>query len=248
MCRRVLLFLFLGASACLSAHALTLSDIRVQVRRNVSDVSTDGSLQAYSDADLLFYINEVQVDAVNRTWALSKTTDYSLVAGTTFYSLPNDYIAALHVEFKPASNNNILELEEISEKALRTKDPAYQFKTGPPNEYFVRYSTRSGTQLEIVFYPVATSNSTGTVRVLYYCQPTDLSSDSDVPFNSQRHLYPYHHALIYGATFRILQIQGRTTEAALYRQLYDTSISVMDKRLQEMPNYTPAFSGPNLRQ
>lgn len=247
MCRRASLFL-LWLLASLNAWGLTLSDIRVQLRRNISDVSTDGSLQRYSDSDLLFYVNETQTDVVNRTWALSKTTDYALVAGTTYYSLPTDYIAAQHVEFKPATNNNILELEEISEKALRTKDPAYQFKTGPPTEYFVRYSTKSSSQLEIAFYPVATANSTGTARVLYSCQASDLSSDSDVPFNAQRHLYPYHHALIYGATFRLLQIEGRTAEAALYRQLYDTAVTIMDKRLQEMPNYTPAFSGPNLRQ
>ncbi len=230
-----------------NAHALTLGDMKVQIRQRVND-RADPKLR-YSDSVLNGFINEAQKDVVNDTWCLQNTTFYMLAAGTTYYNLPNDYLAIMQVNFRE-SNGRIRSLEEKSKRALFDENPDWARQTGTPVNYFTQVSTSGtsvNTTLQIVYIPIATSASTGTAIIDYYSQVTTLASDSDVPLNGFRHLYPYHHAIVDLVTYRIKMIEGKAEEAKAYFELYSARIQAMVNRFQSSPNYFPNVSAATSR-
>lgn len=240
MKRRVACFLAVLFISGIS-YALTLSDIETQVRRNIRD--TDSSIQRYSDTILDAVINEAQDVVVNETWCLRLSTAITLVAGTTYYNLPDDFIAVYQVNFLDNSNQ-WGEMEQISEKVLYDTNPDFEHGgANAPTEYFIRYSTSGGNNLQFGVNPIPSTTSTGTVRIDYHNQATDMSSDSDVPFDGLLHLYPYHDTLWSYATFRIKVLEGKTDEADVYAKLYDRKVEIMKERFKTHPNYNPSIKG-----
>lgn len=232
------LWLLLLAGA---ANALTLSEIETRIRLNIRDTGT--TLQRYSDSTIDNLINDGGRDVVNQTWCLDKTTTLSLTVGTTFFSLPSDLNAIKFVYFRDTSSNTY-ELQEKNERSFRQSNPDWQKQTGKPVNYFTRTSTSAGTTFELALYPIpSTSTQLGTVTIDYYSQWTDLSSDSDIPFDSQVPLYPFHQVLIDYATARIKIMEGRTDEAALYGTLYTNGISLLNSKYGQKPNWNPSFMG-----
>ena len=222
--------------------ALQLSEIRTQVRRYILD--NDSSNRRYSDAELLSFINEVQRDFINQTWATRDSTEITLVANTTYYDLPNDLIAVTQVIFID-SNSNTIELEEKTEKYFYTNEPDFEKTAGSqPDRYFIRLSTQDANPLEIAFVPVPDSTADdGTLRVDYVDIATDLSSDTDIPFEGFRHLYPYHDALTYGTVARIKALEGMG-DAATFNQAYLSVIKLATDRLGQSPNWNPGLLNP----
>jgi hypothetical protein len=237
----LLLFAFLSFSGR-EAFALTLAEIRTGVRANVQDTATDSTLQAYSDTFMNAIINEGAREIVNATWAVEITTTVTLIAHTTYYALPTNLIKTRKALFTRA-NGTTSELEETSDIKLYTDNPDYERQSGTPAEYFVRIDPDGLTPLEIAYIPVPTSASTGTVTLSYYATATDMSSDSDVPFNGLLHLVPYHSALVYFATARIKLMEHRAEEGTAYMQLYMAALKSMQDRLNQMPNYQLNFKG-----
>jgi hypothetical protein len=233
------LLLFAGSHA----FALTLSEIRTQVRRNVRDTATDTTLQRYLDATITEYVNEAQREVVNLTWCVEKSTSYVLTAGTTYYDLPSDFLGVQQVTFTDSDSTTFL-LKEISEKVQYQTNADFEMTAlGQPTQYFTRMPD-SGTAMEIAYVPIPdTSASTGTVNVQYAYQPADLSGASDVPFDGFLTLYPYHGALVARATASIKQIEGRNDEAAIYFQLFDRYMAQMKDKNGAMPSYLPSARG-----
>lgn len=221
-------------------RALTVADIKVEVRRYIND-KADPRIKV-TDAAILTLINETQREIVNQTWCLTNRTTTNLTVNTTYYSLPNDMLAINHVEFKD-SVNRTRELTEVSEKGNQQNNPDYERQVGPPMQYFVRDSTSSTiTTLQISYLPVPnTASSTGTVNIDYFNQAVDLSGDTDVPFDSLRYLYPYHYTIVYGVVGKIKLMQNDPA-AATFIQLEQASTKLMMDRLGRMPNYAPGFS------
>lgn len=229
------------AAFSVSADALTLSDIRTSARRHIRD---SDSLRV-SDSILNSMANEVQRDMNNSTWAVQTSTAFTLAVGTTYYDLPTDYLTATRGLFK-AQNGTVTQIREDSEKIIYDGLSDYErsSKGTSPTLYFVRQSTQSDTVMEIAFLPVATSTaSTGTVRIDYIMQPSDLSADSDVPFEGLRHLYPYHDTLVWGIVFRVKALQGLVEEANFYGTLYDRGLQSMIDNKDKMPNFRPSVRG-----
>lgn len=225
------------------AKALTLAEIETQVRRNVRDTASSSSLQRYSDSILDGFINEVQKDISNQTWAVEASTSYALTAQTTFYDLPNAFVAAKRATF---TFGPTIRLTGVTEQSVLDSNPDFERSSkGTPVQYFIRQSKTAGdTAMEIAYLPVPqSSSSTGTVRVDYVVQPTDMDDDADVPFNGLRHLYPHHMAIVWGTTLRIKLLEGKTDEAELYSQLYDRSIQILRDSVGKLPDYRPSFSG-----
>ena len=237
--RRIALSLFALFAFNVNSFALTLSDIRTQIRRYILD--DHATNRRYSDAELLSFINEIQRDFINRTWAIEASQSTTLTANTTYYDLPTDFIAINAVNYTD-TGGNVYDLEEKSERYMYQSEPTYASQTGEPTKYFVRHSTSGADQLEISYNPIPDSNSAGGVVVMdYFNQVTDLSSDSDVPFDGLYTLYPYHEALIYGAVARTKLIEGNTEEAQAYQLLYNGVITVAVDRLGRSPNYNPSW-------
>jgi hypothetical protein len=232
-----ILLLFASLLITRQSFALTLSDIETQIRRNVRDTATSGN--RYSDAILDDWINEAQREIVNMTWCVNASTSISLVAATTYYSLPDNFITPYLVLFTETGEDTV-QMKERLEGSLYDDNPSFEdTSSGSPTEYFLRQSLSGGDNLQVGFVQVPTSSSTGTVRIDYFAYPDDMSSDSDVPFGGLLHLKTYHYTLVNHVTAKIKALEGKTGEADFYRQEFERGISIMDQRLKEAPNYRP---------
>lgn len=247
--KKILFILAVFALGECGLEALTLSQVRSEIRRTVRDTSSTPEDQRYSDEVLLSYINEAQREIVNLSMLSEKATTYVLTPRTTYYALPNDVITVTQVKFRGIRDTQTLELNEVSRENLRQKSPNWESVNGTPVDYYVSQSTGSSASststLLISYIPIPTTNSTGTVTVWYYNQVDDLVSDSDVPFNGKRNVYPYHMALVYYVTYRLKAIEGRADEAEFYLGLFNNQVAMMVANLGKLPNYRPSVNVPN---
>lgn len=223
-------------------RGLTLSDIETHVRRHVADTATSSTLQRYSDTIIDSVVNEAQREIVNQTFCIQASTGYSLSAGTTYYSLGSDFIAAVNVIFTDRTGN-VYKLKQLMPRSNYQKNPSFEKQSGQPTNYIIRDSTTGTNAQEIAYIPVPTSISTGTVRVDYYAMANDLSSDSDVPFNGSYNLYSYHDMLVYFTTSRLFLMEGNTNAAAVYSQLYQNGLNLMKEKFGVSPDYSPGAVG-----
>ena len=193
-----------------SVQAMTLSDIRTQARVLVSDSGAATSLYRFSNSQIDEFTGECQDESVAQTWPLIKSTDIELVAGTTYYSLPNPFLAVKRVTWRG---------RVLTEKSPVALDQTKEWETisGTPQNYFITFASR--TMIGIYPFP-ADSSSTGTVKVEFYAQANDLSADSDVPFNGIREFYSLHYILTYCVAARLAAIDNQANLIPLYQQIY----------------------------
>lgn len=229
---RTLSFLLLFPLA--SASALTLSQIRTELRVRIRDTST--TRQRYSDSQLLNLINEAQRDVVNETWAVEKTTtDFSLSVNTTYYAFPTDMIAP----FNLTSNGMALPETSLIQLDSLNQGNAWIHQTGVPQYYFVDRSKGLG------FFPVpGTVTSTTTISYHYYAMAPDLAADSDVPFNGQSNLLAYDDLLIYYPAAVIYTIENEADKSKDYFSLYTARLQLMEQDVGKRPNFVPSMAGP----
>lgn len=219
------------------AQAMTLSDIRTEIRLRTHDVNS--SRYRYTDAQLKNLINEAQRDVNNGTWVTAKSTTTALVSGTTYYDLPTDIVAVLRVtrDYKLLSETTI---DALDAKFI---GGAWENSGGAPNSYFQDMS-RPG-QIGLYPFPNSAANA-GNMRIIYIAQPTDLSSDSDEPFNSEERFRPYHDLLVFFSCYRILMTDGSdkdNVKATSYRQEYENRLELMRQLVGRKPNYNPGLTG-----
>ena len=216
------LILCMGTSVSL---ALTVSEIRSAVRRNVRDTASSTSLRRYSDAIILNYINEAQRAVINDTWASSDSTTDSLVAGTTYYSVPDESIQVWRVTVDGAN------LPELTLAQLDADNYDINWSTGgTPRAFFLDRAEQ--TLIGLQPFPLT---SGGGLKIFYYQRVPDLALDADVPFDSDVRLFSYHDLIVYHASFRILLSENRTSEAEYYAKLYDAAVDLMNINVGHKP-------------
>ena len=147
-------------------------------------------------------------------------------AGTAYYSYPSDAIRIWRVTLNGV---NLPELD-LSQLDADTGNSHWDTTSATPTNYFFDRSSESVVGL----YPYP-SSSGATLKIFYYELPTDLSSDSDIPFDSDVRLYPYHDLLIYHVSYRILVQEGRLDEAEQYRTLYEAGAEAMNANVGHKP-------------
>lgn len=231
-------FLALVFFAPFHSFALTLSEIRTQIRIRTNDTST--TRQRYSDTQLNNLVNETHRDVVNFTWIIRKSDDFELVSGTTYYSLPTDII---HIDRVTWRRRNLPETT-FTELDSKSQFGDWAISAGPPQSYFQNPAEPD----QIGIYPWPNSSvSTGTVVVFYAAQAATLSSDSDEPFNSEDRYVTWHDLLIYEPAYKIMLIEGETDKAGEYKAYFETRLRNMMEKLGLKNNYIPGASGPNPR-
>lgn len=228
---RLVLFLLLAGVA--SSSALTLSEIRDQIRLRIKDSNT--SRQRYTDTQLNTLINEAHRDVVNATWVILNSTSITLVSGTTYYSLPSDTIDIARVTF------DYVPLKETTFQDRDAQTPgSWETSGGRPSRYY-QDPTQPGY---IGFQPFPNSvTSTGTIRIQYYAQANDLSDDTDEPFNGDNRYVPYHDLLVFFPCYKIFLLENEIPKAQAYAQEYESRVILMRDRVRSKPNYFPGFSG-----
>ena len=222
----------------INLYALSLSDLLTNSRLLIKDTSP--TRQRYTDAQLTGFINSAQKDVINNTWVIIKSTTIILTSGTTYYSIPTDTLSVYRVT-REGKNLPETSLQKLDGDAGNS---AWDKAGGIPNSYF-QDPTRTN---RVGFYPWPnSSSSTGTVTFMYYAQGMDLSSASDVPFNSELRFYPYHELLQYFTAYRIYFLEGEMEKATLYREEYESRLAVMAGRIGMKQNFNPSFSAGEKR-
>lgn len=217
------------------AGALTLSDLRSNSRLLVSDSGTASARFRFTTAQVDGFLNECQRESVAAAWPIIRSHNFELVAGTTYYSAPNTFLAARRVTWR----NRVL-----TEKSPNNLDLTKEWESvsGTPQNYFITFASR--TMVGIYPYP-ADSTSTGTIKLEFYAQADDLSATSDVPFNGIREFYPLHHILSYCAASRMAAIDGQTNLAGFYLQVYSQGLSRLASTAMARPSNAVSITPGN---
>ncbi len=219
--------LLIPASAGAITKATLLADCRVLVK--------DGGAtrNRFTDAQLLRFLNEGQKDLVQYAKPIRKAYSFELVSGTTYYSAPSDFLTVIRLTRS---------YQVLQEQSIQALDKQQQWQTvgGLPINYFVNHSSRT----LIGFYPFPnTTNSTGTIRVEYSAQATDMSSDSDQPFNSIVELSPYGYYISLWCAYRASLVDQQIANAQAYYAEYKRGSDLLAADAFSRPNYRPGAVG-----
>lgn len=215
-----------------SARALSLTELRADSRLLTNDAS--GTRQRFTDAQITGWLNEGQRMLDVRSLCVYKSFSFDLAAGTTYYSLPSDFL-----EIKRVLRDNI-EIYEMTPAALDSRSSQWETSSGVPTYYFLNFSTR--TKLGFAPFP-ALSTDLGTVKVDYIAYSTAMASDGDIPFGGTVEFYPYHYALSYYAAYKMSVIDERLTLAEIYLKQFEAMAVLIKERCIERPNYNPGMVG-----
>jgi len=224
-------FLFGFLFAIPPAGALTLSQIQTEAR--ILALDTGSTRQRFSDSQITSFANDGQRIAVLTVKPLYKSFNFELVIGSTYYSLPTDFLQMHRLTYK----NEML--TETTPEAL-DRSTKWEEVSARPTNYFIHFASR--TKVGVYPYPNS-STSTGTVKVEYFAQATDLAGSSDEPFNGVTELKGFHYGLAYFAAARMAMIDGRQDLAVMYMGEYRAFLDRMDKESKNRPSYRPGAIG-----
>lgn len=221
--------------------ALNVSEMRNIIRKNMRDTSATNP--RYSNATILDLMNEGQAEVNNQTMLSNTVTTYVLSPMTSYYVLPSDFMMSNETYFKKQSGETI-KLKEVNQNELYQSKPDWDRVKGEPVQFWVSDSTYSTTvstaPRRVSYIPVPNNLSTGTITMWYFSQLNNLNNDSDIPFNGQYELLPYHYTLIYYVTMRLKIIDGIIDESNAYNQLYNNSLLRLNNFIQNVkPQYIP---------
>lgn len=207
-----------------------LSTMREDCRTLVKDSGT--TRRRFSDATLNGFISEGQREVMMGLLPIRKSMEFALVAGVTYYQLPDDFLQVRRV------TRDYLVLTEQS-VAMLDKKSEWQRVSGLPTSYFVSFASRT----KVGFYPwPATSGDLGTIRLEYNAMAQDLSADADEPFNGIIELQQYDHMLAHYCAYRASMIYGQSDLAAVYLQNFREDLRRMGETALGMPNYNPGIT------
>lgn len=234
MKRRLSLIVFFVVAHLGTLEALTLSEIRTEIRVLIKD--TDATRRRYTDGQLNSLVNQAHRDVVNHTWMIKKNTEIELTAGATHYSLATDTIQIQRVTWK---------FRNLKETSLEQLDSRFSYgdwysSGGSPDSYY--QDPARPDQLSIYPWPNS-SSSTGTVRINYFAEAPTLSADSDTPFNADSRHETYHDLLINWPAYKVYLVEGDINKAASYKALYDEKLTLAVQQIGSNPNYKPSFGG-----
>lgn len=232
MMRNILRVFFFSLLAFLpsESNALTLSQLESQARVLGID---NGPRQRFSTATIDSYLNEGQRIAVVDAKPIIELTSFALSGGTTYYPLPTDFLQVRRV------TRDFLDMKEETPESLANKAGlAWEIAQALPTNFYINFSYRG----MIGMYPAPGASNTGTIRVDYYAQATELVNGADLPFDSIPELTPYHYLLAYYAAYRMTLIDGRSDLAAMYGAEFNAGIARMQREALNQPSYRPGAS------
>lgn len=145
-------------------------------------------------------INLAQLQFVRDSGCYWIDTSFSVVSGTSTYSLPSDFLWEKKVTL------NGLRLDPISRETLEAYKGGDRWDDdqGTPSQYLID-PEEANKKLRLYPIPGAGDAGTNNLTMRYVAVPTDLANGTDIPFGSYTYLAPYHLALAYYAAYVLLQ-------------------------------------------
>ncbi len=215
---------------CGCAFANSLSEIRSDCRYLVKDYGA--SRRRFSDTILNGFVNDGQNSVVQEALPIRKPFQFELVAGTTYYDLPSDFLAVTRL------TRDYLVIKQESLASL-DKRMEWQQVGGLPTSYYVSFASRT----KVGFYPFPdTTSSTGTIRLEYAASIQAMDDDTDAPFSGIAELQPYANILSEFCAFKCSVIDGELDMAAVYSKAYEDGKKTLMNTSMMMPNYNPSIT------
>lgn len=184
---------------------MNLSDLYVECGRLLNDASND----RWPQTVLLSRINDAQRVIQGFTKAIKQDTTYTVTANTQAVTLNSRTMDVLRVEIT-RQNGDIFALQGTTKDDLDFSYPNWRnLDSGEPKTWFYDATNQ---QLNLVPKPDSNSVVTNGLNVTSIYTPTDLASSTDIPFDSNNQLVPYHDAIVHYVVGKCWQDDG-TPEA-----------------------------------
>jgi hypothetical protein len=214
-----------------NCHALTLSEIRSDVRSLITDAQA--TRQRFTNTELDFWINEGQKIADVKTTCIYKSTTFQLSAGTTYYQMPEGFLAIRRV------TRDKLSIQEMTPAGLDGRSAEWENASGYPTYYFINFSSR--TQIGFAPFPNVVAD-TATIVVDYFTY-SDTLVDASVPFNGNQDLIPFNYALVFYGAYMASIIDERYDKAKIFMDSFTSVTDLMKTSCTLRPNYLPSGIG-----
>ncbi len=213
------------------ANAMNFQQIRGQARQLATNPLM--ARQIFTDREINDYINQGQQLAINQTWCLENNLTFQLEPGTTYYSVPSDFLAIRRLTL------NALQLNQFTPAAMDGKSEGWQMASGQPVYYFIDFASAN----LVGFSPwPATSTDTGTISMDYYQSPKILINDSDLPYNGVIAMQQYGYILSYYAASQVAAMEGNSAMSTFDYSIFSAALTQMGARCKSIPNYLPSFT------
>lgn len=238
--KKLLLLLFLlGGVVAPSQAVVKASDVISRARTFLKDQSSDVTRQYFSDTVLLQFLNDGQREANAINWVLNSSYTFALVANTTEYAMPADFIAPVRVWLAPMGGT-YGKLAATSFEQLDANNGNWTSANGTPNAYFM---DRDSQTVYMGFYPAPGTSSTGTVIVYFVQNMPDLTSVDSVPFNGWSNLQPYVSMLAYYIAYRGFMTFEEPDTAKGYLDYWTQFLLIMRQGVNRQPDFNPPAAG-----
>lgn len=184
---------------------MDVSDFYGEIGRKLNDPNND----RWTQSILLERMNRSQTKVLALTNSMKTKETLTPVASTETVSLDSDVIDVIRVHIKNSSGE-WKKLRGVLRDQMDFEDPNWRNKDdGEPQAY-----TWDGTNQQLILIPAPTSEwaQTDGLEVWEIQKPVDMDDSSDVPFNSNSAMIPYHMAIVYDVAADCLQDE-KTPEA-----------------------------------
>lgn len=194
----------------------------VQAILGVRDRLDEVSARAWTDPQLVSWINEGVGDVARRTETIQKSATISAIAGTQKYTAPADMLRAMRATYLASGSNNKIALEFVDFNALEQT----WLGTGATVQATPYQFTLWGTPpaLELWVYPVP--SVAGVIEVFYYSMPVKLASDGSAHGTALSVPEGYADLVLDYATFSALR-RDRDARWKEFRSSYEENLESM---------------------
>lgn len=229
--RKLIFLIILFASVPL--YALDLIATRVQIRAQIGDISTDTVKQRWSDSLLNDRINIVQRNIAVYTRCIYGRSFITPTTGQAEYNLPSDCMTIDRVSYLIITTTSAYKkLAWRSMGGLDRDSPYWEnLSSGMPKYYYER-----GNMIGLSPAPGVSYSNQNALKIDYFVLPTNLIFDTDVPFNGDYSLYPFHDLIILGVVIMCKTDDNRYNEVQILKAEYYRLLDIMDKRIWDKPD------------
>lgn len=209
----------------------------------IGDLTNDPAHDRYTTSQILTVMNNVLDEWNLEAAVLKDTVTLTTVAGTRSYLLST--LTGTPVRFDRVTHLGIeLERRDKSWFDLYASDD-WSDDTGTPKMYYINVSDPD--LQNIYLYPTPQDADAGANLVVEYVKRQDtLTATTDIPFNSNTLLYPYHHGIAYRAS-ALLLLRDPTPDARFKASGYQSTASAVLTKVIEVFKEQEKEEPPRLR-
>ena len=226
---------FLLALFCsTSVFALDFGTLKTLSRALARDPIPSNGSPRVSEVIVSSYVNIAQDEIAMFSWCNEAIATIPIVKGQREYNYVADMVAPERV----ALDGVLVPATSIAK--LDQKDSTWQsaIATATPTQY---YANPGLGVIGFDTYPDTTTDK--NITVTYIQKPSPMINDSDIPFNGQTRLYPFHYTICLWVAAMICYQDNRGAEGDRYWTMYVDRVKNLTTTIRLSPDYAGSFSG-----